>query len=65
MIANAKDFRIVARHGNLAVAEKLVGRRGYTVIRMVGNSMSMDLVHRPTERQARDEANRIWKEDRR
>jgi hypothetical protein len=70
MIANAKDFRIIARHGDLAVAEKLVGpvkfhgTRGYTVIRMAGNVMVMDLAHRLTEPGARRKANEIWKADR-
>jgi hypothetical protein len=66
MIANAKDFRIIARHGDIAVAEKLVGpvkfhgSRGYTVIEMSGNTMVMDLAHRLTEAAARRKANEIW-----
>lgn len=70
MIANAKDFRIIARHGDLAVAEKLVGpikvnnTRGFTLIRMSGNVMVMDLAHRCTEAGIRREANRVWKQDR-
>lgn len=69
MIANAKDFRIIARHGSLAVAEKLVGpvkvngTRGYTVILMSGRFMVMDLAHRTTEKGARRKANELWKED--
>lgn len=71
MIANAKDFRIIARHENLAIAEKLVGpvkvngTRGYTLIEMSGNVMVMDLAHRCTEDGIRREANRIWKANRR
>jgi len=60
MIANAKDFRIIVRHGDVAVAEKLVGRRGYTVIEMSGNTMVIDLANRVTEAQARAKANEIW-----
>lgn len=60
MIANASDFRIIARHGDIAVAEKLVGRRGYTVIEMAGNTMVMDLANRTTEAAARRKANEIW-----
>ena len=66
MIANASDFRIIARHGDIAVAEKLVGpvkfhgSRGYVVIEMTGNTMVMDLAHRLTEAAARSKANQIW-----
>jgi hypothetical protein len=66
MIANASDFRIIARHGDIAVAEKLVGpvkfhgSRGFTVIKMSGNTMVMDLAHRLTEAAARRKANDIW-----
>lgn len=71
MIANAKDFRIIERHGDLAIAEKLVGPirfhggRGFTVIRMSGNMMVVDLAHRLTEDGIRRKANEIWKSDRR
>jgi hypothetical protein len=63
MIANAKDFRIIVRHGDIAVAEKLVGRRGYTVIEMSRNTMVVDLANRTTEQAARAKANEIWKRE--
>jgi hypothetical protein len=64
MIANAKDFRIVERHGDLAVAKKLVGNRGFTLIRMAGNVMVTDLAHRQSETEIRKVASRVHREGR-
>jgi hypothetical protein len=60
MIANAKDFQIIARHDDVAVAKVLVGRPRYCVIEMSGRTMVMDLAYRTTEEQARKRANLEW-----
>lgn len=64
MIANAKDFQIIARHDDIAVAKVLVGRPRYCVIEMSGRTMVMDLAYRTTEEQARKRANLAWLQDR-